>query len=333
MNVEADGCASDPSSRFTHSYTDLDQIEFINPTIVTSGNWLKNRQYHKVFTDADNNAPLVPVYAPTDATAVGITRYLATMQPWDGEPFEIPQFEVRFEVSCEVAFWFDHLSELVEPFASLAAPDPVRDTRDAQLPIKIEVNGGDLIGYTSGTEPAHTWDFVLVNLAKTNRFANQERYEQTGDLQYLLHADCPFDYFDEPLRSEYRSYFGSWQGRAAGFDCDFEVDVVGTIAGGWFLTPYEASDGSGLADWGFVAKIAADGAVDLNGPGSSIRTLPDAPTFADPKTVTGEHCFQDYHRQARFAYVKVLSDAQLAVAFGSGTCPAKLPQDHQVYHR
>ena len=333
VSADTDACVSDPNPRFTHSYTDLDQIEFINPTIVTSGNWLKNRQYHKVVTDANNQAPLVPVYAPTDATAVGITHYLGTMQPWDGEPFEIAQFDVRFQVSCEVAFWFDHLTELVEPFASLASPDPVDDTRDAQVPIRVDVNAGDLIGYTSGTEPAHTWDFVLINLAKTNQFANQERYEQTGDLRNLLHADCPFDYFDEPLRSEYRSRFGSWQGRAADFDCDLEVDVVGAIAGGWFLTPFQPSDGVAPADWGFVAKTAADGAVDLNGPKASIRILPDAPTFADPKRVTGEHCFQDYKPPDRYVYVKVISDSEVAVAFGDGTCPASLPDDHEIYHR
>ena len=167
----------------------------------------------------------------------------------------------------------------------------------------------------------------------TNRFANQERYEQTGDLQYLLHADCPFDYFDEPIRSEFRSRFGSWQGRAAGFDCDFEVDVVGTIAGGWFLTPFEPSGGFAPADWGFVVKIAADGAVDLNGPEASIRTLPEDPTFADPKTVADEHCFHDYKRPDRYAYVKVISNSETAVAFGDGACPAALPDAHQIFHR
>lgn len=331
--ADNNGCVSDPNPRFTHSYTDLDQIEFINPTIVASGNWLKNRQYHKVVTDADNHAPTVPVYAPTNATAVGITHYLGTMQPWEGDAFEIPQFDIRFEASCEVSFWFDHLSELAEPFASLAAPEPVRDTRDAQVPIRVDVNAGDLIGYTSGTEPAHTWDFVVTNLAKTNQFANQARYLQTGDLSHLLHGDCPFDYFNEPLRSEYRSRFGSWHGEAPDFGCDFAVDVVGTIAGGWFLTPFEPSDKSAVADWGFVTKLAADGAVDVNGPRASIRTLPDADTFADPKTITDQHCFQDYKRPDRYAYVKVLPDSRVAVAFGDGTCPAALPDNHQVFHR
>ncbi len=328
-----DRCVSDPSPQFTHAYTDLDQIEFINPTIVTSGNWLKNRQYHKIVTDADNRAPLVPVYAPLDATAVGITHYIGTMQSWEGEILELSQFYIRFEVSCEVAFWFDHLSELVGPFAAVTPEDPVRDTRDAEVPIQIEVQGGDLVGYTSGTEPAHTWDFVLVNDSNTVQFANQARYEQSADLEHLLRAACPFDYYDEPLRSQFRSKFGSWQGHVDDSDCDFEVDVVGSIAGGWFLTPFDPAGGFAPIDWGFVVKTGADGAVDLNGPQSSIRTLLESPTFADPQTVTGEHCYEDYHREIRYVYVRVLSDSEVAAAFGDGVCPASLPANHQVFHR
>jgi len=326
-------CISDPSPVFTHAYTDLEQIDFISPTIVTSSNWLKNRQYHKVVTDADNNAPLVPVYAPADATATGITHYLGRMQLWDGTMLELAQFDVRFEVSCEVRFWFDHISELAEPFTSLASTDPALDTRDAEVPIDAAVEAGDLIGYTSGTEPAHTWDFIVVNRSVTNQFANQERYEQVSELVSLLHADCPFDYFEEPLRSQYRSLIGSWQGRTPGFDCNLEPDVPGTIAGAWFLTPFDPSLDVNRPDWGLVANLAADGSVDVNGPGATIRTLADAPTFADPTTVTTEHCFEDFNRPARHVYVELISDSELAAAFGDGACPAELPNTYEIFYR
>jgi len=332
-DFEQSGCRSDPNPVFTHAYTDLEQIDFISPTIVTSGNWLKNRQYHKVVTDADNNAPLVPVYAPADATATGITHYLGRMQLWDGTMIELPQFDVRFEVSCEVRFWFDHISELAEPFASLANPDPALDTRDAEVPISVAVEAGDLIGHTSGTEPAHTWDFIVVNGSVTNQFANQERYEQVSELVSLLHADCPFDYFEEPLRSHYRSLIGSWQGRTPGFDCNLEPDIPGTIAGAWFLTPFDPSLDVNRPDWGLVANLGADGSVDVNGPGTTIRTLAHAPTFADPATVTTEHCFEDFNGPARHVYVELISDSELAAAFGDGACPAELPNTYEIFHR
>jgi hypothetical protein len=59
----------------------MEQLKMINPTIATSGNWLKNRQYHTMYTDANNVAEPTPVYAPADAVATEITHYLARCSP------------------------------------------------------------------------------------------------------------------------------------------------------------------------------------------------------------------------------------------------------------
>ncbi len=81
-----------------------------------------------------------------------------------------------------------------------------------------------------------------------------------------------------------------------------------------------------------MAKIAGDGSVDVNGPGTSVRTPRTHQTWADPKTVTGEHCFEDYNG-SKYAYVRVLSDTQLAAAFGTGRCPTSMPAGAQTFHR
>ena len=70
----------------------------------------------------------------------------------------------------------------------------------------------------------------------------------------------------------------------------------------------------------------------VNGPGASIRTEPSHPSFADPKTVTSEHCFQHY-QESRYAYLKLLSDVELAAVFGSGPCPSSLPAGSQTFYR
>ena len=319
---------------FTHPYTDLSLIDFINPTIVTSGNWLKNRSYHKVVTDADNNAPEVPIYAPSDARAIGITFYLAPMLLWDGTTIELGQYDVRFQASCEVAYWFDHISRLAEPFASLAPLEPARDTRNAQVPVNVEVQAGDLIGYSSGTEPAHVWDFVLTNSTVTAAFVNQERYEQTGDLEHLLHTDCPSGYFTPVLQEQYAALLGAWQGRVEGYGCGGPVDALGTIAGGWFQTPFESGNPFAPADWGVAVKVAADGYLDINGPGASVRTAPGSTSFADPKTVTTEHCYEHYQpTPGSFAFLKLLSNDTLAAVFGQGPCPSQFPGDFTTYYR
>ena len=236
-----ESCTRNSDIRLTHFYTDLDQIEMINPTIVTSGNWLKNRQYHKIFTDAGNAAPDVPLYAPADALAFELTHYVATMHPWNSPPYDASQFDVRFQVSCDVFFWFDHITRLAEPFASLAPEEGVRDTRNAAVSIMVKVAAGDLIGWTTGTDPAHVWDFVMIDTRKTTLFANQERYEKTGDLQNLLHTACPYDYYDEALRSAYVSKFAWWGGSVGSISCGGPIDVPGALAGGWFRTPFNAS--------------------------------------------------------------------------------------------
>ncbi|MDA0353173.1 MAG: hypothetical protein O3A10_13305 [Chloroflexi bacterium] len=325
------GCTSDAAPVFTHHYTDLDGIEFINPTIVTSGNWLKNRQYHKVVTDADNHAAEVPIYAPADAVATGVTYYLSQMVSWAGDSFELAQYDIRFRVSCEVTFGFDHVSRLEEPFASLAPAAAVRDTRDAEVRLSVEVEAGQLIGWTTGTEPAHVWDFSVSNTAVTNVFANQARYEGTGDLARLLHAVCPSDYLAPGLVNAYRAKFGWWQGSAADAGCRSPADVAGALAGGWFQAPFEPV-ANAAADWGLVATVAADGYLDVSGPGVSLRVAPEDPSFLDPAAMTGEHCYVDYQRRG-WAYVALTSGVTLAAAFGEGACPSALPDTHQVFYR
>ena len=326
-------CTRKSDIGLTYFYTDLDQIEMINPTIVTSGNWLKNRQYHKILTDTNNAASQVPLYAPADAVAIELTHYVATMRPWNRPPYDASQFDVRFQVSCDVFFWFDHITKLAEPFASLSPDEGVRDTRNAAVSIRVEVAAGDLIGWTSGTDPAHVWDFVMVDKRKTTLFANQERYEKTGDLQNLLHTACPYDYYGESMRSVYISKFAWWGGSVDSTSCGGPVDVPGTLAGGWFLTPFDANKPFAPADWGLVAKIEADGLAYIAGPGWEVRSSPQDPSFADPITVTTEHCYENRRQPARWAYVKLLSDTELAAAHGEGTCPTSLPAEHRIYYR
>jgi hypothetical protein len=230
----AAGCTSNPAPVFPHHCTDLDQIDFINPTIVTSSNWL----HHKVVMDAQNNAPAVTLYPTADAVATGVTYYLGRMMSWEGEAFGLGQYEVRFQVSCEVTFGFDHISHLAEPFASLAPVEPSRTTRDAEVPVSVEVEAGQLIGWTSGTEPAHTWDFIVSNSSAPNEFANHARYEVEGDLVTLLHASYPYDHLEPELADAYRAKFRNWEGRAANAACGFSPDVPRSLAGEWFLSPY-----------------------------------------------------------------------------------------------
>jgi len=311
----------------------MEQLKMINPTIVTSGNWLKNRQYHTMYTDANNIAEPTPVYAPSDAVATEITHYFARMQPWVGDPYIASQFDVRFQASCDVRFWFDHLSTLAEPFASLAAEEGSNDTRGAAVYVSVEIKAGDLIGWTTGTDPAHTWDFIVTDQRVTVAFANQERYEGMGELTDLLHASCPYDYYNEEMRTEFIAKFAWWEGSTGSTACGGATDVLGALAGAWFQTPLAADAFFMPPDWGVVAKIAADGVVYMAGPDWDVRTRPGDPTFVDPELMITENCYQHFWNPTSWVYVKLLSDMELAVAHGEGQCPSAMPTDSTVYYR
>ena len=53
--------------------------------------------------------------------------------------------------------------------------------------------------------------------------------------------------------------------------------------------------------------------------------------------MTSEHCYEQLGSPtgppAAFAYLKLFSVAELAVAFGDGDCPEQLPAEHHAHYR
>jgi hypothetical protein len=334
--ADESGCTSDPAPSLTHVITDLTKIDFIVPMIVPSGNWLKNRSYFRIKDDPD--APgqgfQVPVYAPVDAVLTGITRYVESVTNLDGVLVEQDQFDLEFRVSCEISFGFDHVARLVGEPELVQPLVAVRDTRDAQKSVSVAVSAGDLIGHTRGTSGAHTWDFLMRNTGTDIRYANQERYEAMGDLRKLRDAECPYDFYDEGLRSQYLALFGGWGGGATGAEaCLGSPDIAGTISGGWFNAAFDPDGDLYVAGWGAVVVLGADGTVEINDGQRMIRTRGGAPTFASPATVTTEHCYEHMNQPTTFAYLRLLSATAMDIATGDGACPAGWPGGHKTVYR
>ena len=301
-----------------------------------SGNVIKNRSYLSIGRDPNGQTYEVPVYAPVDSTLTGITFYIGRMRDEQGATVDVEQYNLSFQVSCEVSFDFDHIWRLAETIAPLAAPNPSTTTRDAAVQTSLPLKAGDLIGYTTGTIVAHNWDFVFANSSKSINAVNRERYENVGDMGGLLHADCPYDYFADDLRSEYYTLFSV---RLDGTDsCLVTHDMAGTISGAWFNEPFVLGVSQGPeAGWGVVVGISAYDQVRVDSERASLWVDPTAPTYVDPKSVTSEHCYEHLNAPTqpplRHVYLKLLSNTELAVAFGEGGCPQQLPQDYQTYYR
>jgi hypothetical protein len=334
------GCVDKDSITFTHHATDIGSISGVYPNIVTSGNWLKPNNY--VWSDQD-----APVYAPTNATNVGILRWNMRWLSESGSPVTRPQFSVGLQISCTIRVNFGHLEELVEPFASLAPTEaPANDLEDVLqtrlenfVYLPMEVKAGTLLGYgrhLNQVGVADGFDFVMYNGEKSNHFANQERYEALGDLENLLHADCPFDYYSPSMRAEWVAKFGYDEFSVDEYDCDMAPDVVGAIAGGWFQSPYDpATYGGDLfvpVDWGLAIRIKSDGLLHIGHPGGTLEIDSTDPSFRDPKTVFDASCFFDSSSN-QFGYLKPIGDMEMTAAFGSGPCPSEMPSDSQTFYR
>ena len=334
-----EGCVSDPDPVFTAPITDLGKIDFILAPMVISGNRFKSRSYVWIGRDQNNQPYEVPVYAPVDSKLTWITFYVEPAQTEDGVWVDVEQYSLTFGVSCEVSYGYDHILRLAEDIAAVAPSEASKSTRDTGLPASLLVKARDLIGYTTGTAAAHNWDFVFNNSSKRNEFANQERYENTGDLRGLVTADCPYDYFGEDVRNEYYSLLtGGVGGIIEDTNCLISHDKPRTAAGGWFKDPFSRGTSHPyIPGWALAIGTWADGQIRVNGEQASVWVEPGQPTYADPKTVTSEHCYEHLGNPdqppARFVYLQLLSETEMAVAFGEGSCPQQLPQDHETYYR
>ena len=177
-------------------------------------------------------------------------------------------------------------------------------------------------------------DFGLFNTEHTNEFINQERYKF---FQQPLHADCPYDYFQESLRPQYYALFGTpWLTLFPDSHCGTTSrDLAGTIAGQWFNKPWpppgtSPAEAQGGGEMAVAIGNHVDGTVEIGGPSFHLRIKPGEPTHFDPLLVMTEQC---YSSGGLSVFLKVMSDDRLAVAIGPSKCPNSMPNEYITYYR
>ena len=180
-------CESDPNPVFTKSITDISQISHLTPPVTTQGGALNTHGYIHL----EENGGKVSVYAPVDAKL-----YEGAFYNQGGEGLYI----VYFEVSCEVRFLFDHITEPVEKIKDEFPDTPAADSRTNKVG-PIEFKAGELIGYTGGTEMSKNWDFGVYNLKEENPY-REAKFEEGNGFRYS-NAVCPYEYFTKELRAKY----------------------------------------------------------------------------------------------------------------------------------
>jgi hypothetical protein len=243
-----------------------------------------------------------------------------------GISLDTSEYLIFFDVTCEISFKYDHISELVSKLLAVTPETPSGSSQGNDTP-PITFEAGELIGYANGAGGIGAWDFGAYVLTYTNRFANQERYVQ-GGMRQSIHTVCPYDYFIEPLKSQLCALFGTHDQRILpGIECTTtERDVLGAAAGAWF----DSLDLS-FSDAKLSIAMMPGEIVAITGIGSDLRINEGQPTWLDPELLTTPHC---YAGGGRWFYIEIREEGmQLAIANGTGNCPGSLPAGATIYYR
>jgi len=307
-------CKSNTKPIFTSAFTDFSKIRYFTPIGgVNVGSM--SRSYIFVKTDESGNRMSAPIYAPTDATLFGI------VYAYRGNKASGARAEYRLDivVSCEVTFSFDHIAEISDRLKPFAPSTPANDTRGIGG-LSVPIKAGELLGYTGGG------DFLLFNYAKEVPHINPSRWTS----EHNKYTDCPYDYFTEDLKKQYYAMFASAGGeKSDNPTCrSASRDVAGTLSGGWFQG--DSTDGRGSRLYLASDYSRVDLVIDKDAlPRFVIR---DEKPSVKPEGVKmgGNVCYSD---GINHAFLKLLTETQMAVGIGLGGCPSQLPAEYETWVR
>ncbi len=180
-------CTSNLEIQFTHDFTEVDKISSAEPTIITPGN-----SRHRAWLNIRSGK--VPVYAPVDSELVnGVYKNARGALDYD----------LHFQVSCEIWYLINHLTEPVDKIKNAFPQVPQTDTK-INPPFKepIKFKAGELLGYTTGTPVAHNFDFGVFDLNHFNDELPADGGSKYGKEKNFI---CPFDVLPEKVKKSYYS--------------------------------------------------------------------------------------------------------------------------------
>ena len=319
-------CIKNLQPVFTHEFTDLSQIKSI--TAIGGLNvGSVSRSYIEVKKDAQGNWPMVPLYAPTDATLIGI--YYVTRTYPSGTRGE---YRLEFQASCEVKFAFDHIANVSDKIKAMAGSTPAQNSGTGAQ-VSIPIKAGELLGSTNGTGVAGSWDFYLFNTGKPVYRINPSRWVS----EHNKYADCPYDYFTPELKAKYYSALSTWEGtKIDPPNCgQASHDVAGTLAGGWFKDKDFDMGGSQVHITGHfnLVEVLFVRLERIKDRFEEFRFGFRAHNFSVTPEAVKPGDSVCYAEDGKYAYFTLVSDTELQSASGVGSCPASLPATYETWHR
>ena len=166
------------------------------------------------------------VLAPADGFIVDVSRWPQDRSvPWDPSA-TVPDYRVEFMHSCTFFTIFIHLGELAPAVAEKTGEIPLGGSWVRGRSGPVVVKAGEPIakfGVTSFDWSVHDADTTLTGLVVPEHYKGEP---------WKIHTVDPFQFYEEPLRSDLLSkVIRKVEPRAGKIDYDIE----GTVAGNWFL--------------------------------------------------------------------------------------------------
>lgn len=184
-------CTSNPSPKFTHDFTEVDKILKVTPPSLIASK-LQDRAF--LWIDQSKTTK-VPIYTPVDADLFnGVYKISQTVETID--------YDLHFQVSCEVWFFINHVSDPVDKIKKFFPKTPAADTTSenyTKFSPPLHFQAGEIIGYTTGTARAHNFDFAVFDLNHTNTLIGEGGSSDSRFKNFV----CPFDVLPENIKSDY----------------------------------------------------------------------------------------------------------------------------------
>jgi len=335
--------------KFTKNFIDQSHVQVVTPLgdQTAFGGVISIRSY--VFPPSSLYGQRLPVYAPVDMTLGQASYYLAPGAPAGYQA----EYALYFDAGCSVQVSFFHITGVVGNIARAvpAAPSP---SSAGQTVVPTKVLAGDQIGWFQGEAGRSiAFDFVVADELNKNSFINQSRFESSPNGRGELHAKCPYDYYVEPLRSDWLAKLGSGGGVVVpGTPCGKPSQgVSGTANGFWFLPNAKVNDlkfeGASFGDARVgtagqymsqillttdASEMVRIGGLNVASPLGQMMVGSNQATWKKPEDIkVGQtHCWTDSRQSVK---VQLVSAVSLVAAVGNGSCDSLSLTSGRTYER
>ena len=169
---------------FIHHFTDPATIISIIPPVFKNSKGLMPTTLINIRVEA-------PLYMPTSGRIKQGSYH-------NEQGAQFYMWEV--DVGCGITVVFDHVTEPIEKIRALFPDIPRNDSRTDFFETQIEMDAGELVGYTAGSVNAHNWNFAVYDASEKNYLWGTEEFKNQP--KYYTQV-CPFKFYDNQMAQAY----------------------------------------------------------------------------------------------------------------------------------